>query len=329
MAFSSASRHPALLLLVFTFCLAVSYGFQNAPTFQIATIRGAYAEQALARRSAAEDVVPSPSVSPLPNTSFALASERTRRRDPLDDYKHYTGGWNLSDQHYWASVGFTSATLFLIGILWFLGFGLALIIIGFYYCCCRRRNFSYSRKAYALSLVLLIFFTCAAIIGCVVLYTGQGKFHSCTSDTLDYIVGQANYTVEKLKNFSDYLAAAKAINVDKIFLSEDVRKNIDAIETKLHSSANDLGYRTKDNSRKIEDVLDSDTGSNHYCSCDASFSIPWILIFNPWAAISCVHLGPRWMGSCSWHLHLVWCFSPFSQVSFLELVKPCSIIGDQ
>ncbi|PKU85360.1 hypothetical protein MA16_Dca003099 [Dendrobium catenatum] len=36
------------------------------------------------------------------NTSIILASERTKRKDPTKLYNYYTGGWNISDEHYWA-----------------------------------------------------------------------------------------------------------------------------------------------------------------------------------------------------------------------------------
>ena len=36
------------------------------------------------------------------NTSLTLAAKRTKRIDPLDHFKHYTGGWNISNRHYFA-----------------------------------------------------------------------------------------------------------------------------------------------------------------------------------------------------------------------------------
>ena len=36
------------------------------------------------------------------NTSLILAAERTNRRDPLDHSNYYKGGWNISDEHYFA-----------------------------------------------------------------------------------------------------------------------------------------------------------------------------------------------------------------------------------
>ncbi|MFS8000421.1 putative transmembrane protein [Helianthus anomalus] len=34
------------------------------------------------------------------NSSLILADKRTRRKDPSNDFKYYTGGWNISDPHY-------------------------------------------------------------------------------------------------------------------------------------------------------------------------------------------------------------------------------------
>lgn len=93
--------------------------------------------------------------------------------------------------------------------------------------------------------------------GSIILYTGQGKFHGSMSDTLDYVVEQANFTVDNLRNFSDHLGAAKRVRVDEVFLPTDVQTRIDDIKTKLNVSANILADRTMSNSKKIHDVLDS------------------------------------------------------------------------
>ncbi|XP_062078237.1 uncharacterized protein LOC133782843 [Humulus lupulus] len=191
------------------------------------------------------------------NSSLLLAEDRTRRKDPLDGLTRYNGGWNISNSHYWASVGFTAAPFFVIALIWFVVFGLSLSLICLCYCCCSKEPYGYSRTAYALSLILLILFTIAAIVGCVVLYTGQGRFHSSTTSTLGYVVQQADVTVENLKNVSDYLGAAKRIGVDAVFLPSEVQNNIDQIETKINSSATTLSDKTEENSKEIQNVLDS------------------------------------------------------------------------
>ncbi|XVF88257.1 hypothetical protein PTKIN_Ptkin19aG0035200 [Pterospermum kingtungense] len=191
------------------------------------------------------------------NSSLILAEKRTYRRDPLNHFKKYTGGWNISNEHYWASAGFTTAVFFVIAAVWFVIFALCLFVICIRHCCCQLNSYGYSRTAYALSLILLILFTLAAITGCVVLYTGQGKFHKSTIDTLDYAVNKANVTAEKLRNVSDYLSAAKKITVDSVILAPDVQKNIDDIEMKINSSASTLSSQTGENKDNIQHGLDS------------------------------------------------------------------------
>lgn len=190
------------------------------------------------------------------NSTFALAEKRTYRKDPLDDFRKYRGGWNISNRHYWASVAYTAVPFFVIGAIWFVIFGLCLILICLCYCCCRRETYGYSRVAYALSLILLVLFTAASIIGCVVLYTGQGKYHSSTLNTLEYVVQKANTTSESLKNVSGYLSSAKQINVDQVILPSNVQADIDQIQSKINSSAITLSTKTQDNSEKIKNLIE-------------------------------------------------------------------------
>ncbi|XP_022863939.1 uncharacterized protein LOC111383969 [Olea europaea var. sylvestris] len=191
------------------------------------------------------------------NSTLVLAAERTYRKDPLNDFKKYTGGWNLADHHYWASVGFTAVPLFGFAAAWFVVFGLCLLLICLCHCCSRREPYGYSRTAYALSLIFLVLFTLATIIGCVVLYSGQGKFHSSIVNTLGYVVDQADATAENLQNVSDYLSAAKQIAVDQVLLPSNVQSDIDQIQAKISSSASTLANETQDNSEDIKNVIES------------------------------------------------------------------------
>ncbi|CAA0829357.1 Unknown protein [Striga hermonthica] len=191
------------------------------------------------------------------NSTLVLAARRTNRRDPLNDFHRYRGGWNISNRHYWASVGYTAVPFFVVAGVWFFIFGICLTVICCCFCFCRKEPYGYSRIAYALSLIFLTLFTIAAIVGCVVLYTGQGKFHNSTISTLDYVVQQANTTAESLRNVSGYLAAAKQINVDQVFLPPNVQTDIDQIQNRINSSASLLSSRTEDNSEKIKNLIES------------------------------------------------------------------------
>lgn len=103
----------------------------------------------------------------------------------------------------------------------------------------------------------LLFYVVIFSIGCIVLYTGQGQFHNTTSDTLDYVVSQANTTVANLENVSDYLAAAKSIRIDQVSLPTDVQNNIDNVDNEISSAATTLQSETKNNKKNIEEVLDT------------------------------------------------------------------------
>ncbi|KAG8060595.1 hypothetical protein GUJ93_ZPchr0002g24589 [Zizania palustris] len=222
-----------LLLAVVPFCAGATHpspAFHSPREFQKALIPVPDRYGLVPRRSTAEAPV---DINVTTNSSFILAEVRTYRKDPLNGFRKYTGGWNISELHYWASVGYTAVPLFIIALA----------------------CYSYSRIAYALSLILLILFTCAAIVGCVMLYDGQGKFHKSTTTTLKYIVSQANFTVDNLNNLSDSLSAAKKVDIGQFLLPPDVQNQINEIQGKLNSSATELATRTTDNSEKIQKLL--------------------------------------------------------------------------
>jgi len=56
---------------------------------------------------------------------------------------------------------------------------------------------------------------------------------------------------------SDYLAQAKQVGIDRIFLPSNVQTDIDAAETDINNSAGTLADKTKENSDNIQDLLDS------------------------------------------------------------------------
>ncbi|XP_047327881.1 uncharacterized protein LOC124931460 [Impatiens glandulifera] len=244
-----------LLASIFFVCSNGESKFYTGDDFEV-NIDNGFANWGAKRVLLAEAGEPS-GEDALNSTYLILAAKRTHRKDPLDGFKKYTGGWNISEKHYWASVAFTSAPFFVIAAVWFILFGLCLSFICLCYCCCRGEPYGYSKFAYALSLILLIFFTISAIVGCIVLYTGQGKYHTSTKSTLKYVVNVSHMTVENLRNVSVYLSAAKQISVDQVILPSNIQDDIDRIQTKINSSSNTLDTRTKDNAHKINWLLNT------------------------------------------------------------------------
>jgi hypothetical protein len=65
----------------------------------------------VARRSTAEG--PADTIVAA-NSSFVLAANRTYRKDPLNGFRKYPGGWNISEVHYWAVSVFENYCIFVV-----------------------------------------------------------------------------------------------------------------------------------------------------------------------------------------------------------------------
>ncbi|KAK7269849.1 hypothetical protein RIF29_22614 [Crotalaria pallida] len=197
-----------------------------------------------------------PAPGPNGDDALVLAANRTNRPDILRGFRRYRGGWNIVDRHYWASVGFTGAAGFILAVLWFMSFGLALVI---YWCCGWGINIKdkESNHSQRICLILLIVFTFAAATGCILLSVGQDKFHGEALDTLHYVVNQSDYTVQILRNVTEYLSLAKTINVTQMLLPSDVLDNIDHLNVELNTAADTLSEKTDENSVKIKRVFNT------------------------------------------------------------------------
>ncbi|XVF74810.1 hypothetical protein PTKIN_Ptkin13bG0141000 [Pterospermum kingtungense] len=174
------------------------------------------------------------------NGSLILAGKETYRKDPLDDFNYYKGGWNIADIHYMASVAYTSAPFVTIALVWFALIGLFLLCTCICCCCCCRRNkpYGYSRLAYALSLMFLILFTFAAVVGCAIMYTGEVRFQGSVNDATDYIVNQAISVVNNLISIYNYLSSAKNIGLNQHFLPPGLISEIDSVNSLINATGN-------------------------------------------------------------------------------------------
>ncbi|KAL1342912.1 hypothetical protein HN51_029380 [Arachis hypogaea] len=197
-----------------------------------------------------------PAPGPNGEDTLVLAANRTKRPDILRGFRRYRGGWDITDRHYWASVGFTGAAGFILAVLWFISFGLAL---GIHLCCGWGISIKHkeSNRSQRICLILLISFTFAVATGCILLSVGQDKFHGEALGTLQYVVNQSDYTVQTLRNVTEYLSLAKTINVNQIPLPSDVMDDIDKLNVDLNTAANTLSEKTEENSVKVRRVFDA------------------------------------------------------------------------
>ncbi|KAL2904725.1 Unconventional myosin-XVIIIa [Bienertia sinuspersici] len=203
-----------------------------------------------------EAQAPGPAFNDEPKVPLKLAGNRTKRPDILRNFRIYQGGWDISNKHYWASVAFTGIAGFIVMLVWLISFGIMLL---FHHCVGWRMSFkgkgsSFSQK---IRIVLLVLFSFASIVGCILLSAGQLELHSEVFITLKYVVNQSDYTAEMLRNVSDYLSLAKSVVVPEFELPQSTLQEIDELSTRLSSTADTLNEKTDENSVKLRKVFNT------------------------------------------------------------------------
>jgi hypothetical protein len=92
-------RFSLLLLVALPFCAAHPGSDFHAPREFKRPALHSDGFGLVARRSIAEAPA---DINITTNSSFVLAADRTYRRDPLNGFRKYPGGWNISEVHYFA-----------------------------------------------------------------------------------------------------------------------------------------------------------------------------------------------------------------------------------
>uniref|UniRef100_A0ACD5TRV2 Uncharacterized protein n=2 Tax=Avena sativa TaxID=4498 RepID=A0ACD5TRV2_AVESA len=189
---------------------------------------------------------------PVAKYPLVLAEDRTRRPDVLHHLRMYGGGWNITNKHYWASVSFTGVAGFLLAALWFISFGIAAASLCF---CKSRMGKGKLSHADVARPVLLVVVVLALIVGCIVLSYGQGEFHEEATKTLDFVVHQSDFTIQTLRNVTDYLSFAMTINVAALYLPSDVQDQINKLKVDLNKASDTISLKTTENYKRIRKVL--------------------------------------------------------------------------
>ncbi|XP_071696126.1 uncharacterized protein [Rutidosis leptorrhynchoides] len=247
------AKNLAVLLFFIIYLTSVSSHFEDQSKFILGQDNFGHWRNGILSSSAASEA---PGPANDQSGTLVLAGSRTKRPDVLNHFKRYREGWDITNKHYWASVGFTGAVAFVLAIVWFVCFGLAMIT---HHCFGWRIDIKRkeSHNSQRICLILLIVFTCASAIGCILLSVGQSEFHVEAIDTLNYVVNQSDYTVQTLINVTGYLSLAKTINVAQVFLPSDVKDDIDHLNVDLNNAADTLRLKTHQNSQKIRTVFDT------------------------------------------------------------------------
>lgn len=76
-------------------------------------------------------------------------------------------------------------------------------------------------------------------------------------DTLNFVVNQSDFTVDIIRNVTDFLSLAKSISVDQLYLPHDVQNKIGKLNVDLNDAANTLSGETAESSAKVRQVFDN------------------------------------------------------------------------
>ncbi|KAI4324338.1 hypothetical protein L6164_023885 [Bauhinia variegata] len=142
------------------------------------------------------------------NDSNSNINGNTVRVDPLDNFRKYRGGFDITNKHYWSSVIFTGVYGYAIGVICLLcgmAYGIFLLTVAF--CCKTDRNrkvknsISCSYKTCQLwPSLLAILLTVLAMGATGLVLAGSARFHSEAGSVVKIIMRTANEATQTIYN---------------------------------------------------------------------------------------------------------------------------------
>ncbi|KAK9014062.1 hypothetical protein V6N11_005234 [Hibiscus sabdariffa] len=190
------------------------------------------------------------------NYSMILAEKQTRRPDPQDKFRTYTGGWDITNKHYFASVGFSGMPFVVMAVIWFVLAGMFLLCACICCCCCKRKKpYGYSRAVYVSSLVCLILFTIGTIVGSSVMFRGEERFLGSVKMFSDYLVNTGIGIYDSLVNIQNLLKSAKDIVLNKKYVSDELKQEVDKASDMIDSIGQLPRLKAEDATKDINKFL--------------------------------------------------------------------------
>ncbi|KAI3900202.1 hypothetical protein MKW92_042462 [Papaver armeniacum] len=146
------------------------------------------------------------SASPHVNGNEVVMRMVYNRPNPLHGFRHYNGGYNITNRDYWASVAFTGVHGYAMAGIWVLG-GLGIGVFLIFKNCCRRSRSSsniadHSNYYYIIPFFLVLLLTCLAIIGSGFTLAANKNFFGRTKKMEESILGAAGDAHRSIRKVS-------------------------------------------------------------------------------------------------------------------------------
>ncbi|XAR71100.1 hypothetical protein NMG60_11028211 [Bertholletia excelsa] len=191
------------------------------------------------------------------DTESIRQSDDTVRVDPLDHFKKYRGGYDITNKHYWSSTAFTGIYGYAPGVLWlFCGFVYGVFLLATSFCFKNRNREPKKRSAchkhcYLRLVLLASLFTVLALAATGVVLGGQVKFHSRAKTVVDIIINTANEASETIYNTTGAMTELSS-NLEASNGSSQTITFLTSTSQKLDSKAADVQRQAKKNRNSID-----------------------------------------------------------------------------
>ncbi|KAM0940095.1 putative transmembrane protein [Dioscorea sansibarensis] len=190
--------------------------------------------------------------------SASLLFARTERIDPLDGFKKYKGGFNITNKHYWSSAIFTGKYGYIVAAVW-LVFGIVYAVILLIKSICftgKQRNrirLPHSNRCSFWPILSVLVFTILAIVASGVVLGGSSKFHSRAKTVKNIIVRTAEEASNTIHNVT---GAAQAMQDDMVLYGDLAGStNLNATSKKLNDEADNIQRKAIKNMRLVNKGL--------------------------------------------------------------------------
>ncbi|XP_027344055.1 uncharacterized protein LOC113856437 [Abrus precatorius] len=184
--------------------------------------------------------------------------DNTIRVDPLDNFRKYRGGFNITNKHYWSSVIFTGVYGYAIGVFCLLCgiiYGTFLLITKVHHKNNRGREikkaFPCNYKSCDLSLIpLAILLAIFAIAATGLVLAGSARFHSEAKTSVNIIIKTANEASETIHNTTGALKDMES-NFMEANVNAEASVYLDSTAERLDDASENIEKQARKNRRLI------------------------------------------------------------------------------
>ncbi|CAI5496699.1 unnamed protein product [Closterium sp. Naga37s-1] len=258
--------------------------------------------------------------SPLQNVT--LAPNRTHRKNPLDGFNYYTGGWNPSSKDYWASVVWSVVYAPLLGLLWVI-LGLGIVGFSLLTCLCCRDKWSemrdpayakYTKKDLWVPLGFMLLGIVAVLVGFSVMVAGGAQLKNRVDNVTHYLTEQVDFTASVVYNLTKIVETSSTITVANAVIPADKKADIENKARQANQTATELQAKTADGIDIINSSLRLLTITFYVIGCIITALCLFALLFSllKWVIASNIIITIIWVV-----VFFTWCTTAALIIAYL------------